>query len=141
MSALSITALAVLVSDQTIKLMFRHLAIGDEVVLGPIVGVRLVTTRILLARFSSQWRASVMWCLWVVAGSALIVAMALASLSPVLVGLLLGGSLSHALETSIRGGITDWAWPRFGLAFNLADLALGAGAVGLIGELLLSLCG
>ena len=30
MSALIITALAVLVIDQTIKLMFRHLAVGDE---------------------------------------------------------------------------------------------------------------
>ena len=95
----------------------------------------------LLARFSTQWRTSVMWCLWVVAGSALIVAMALASLSPVLVGLLLGGSLSQAVETSIRGGITDWACLRFGLAFNLADLALGAGAIGLTGQLLLSRCG
>jgi lipoprotein signal peptidase len=51
------------------------------------------------------------------------------------VGLLLGGSLSHAVESSLRGSIADYVCFRFWPAFNLADLALAVGAIGTIGEL------
>jgi lipoprotein signal peptidase len=49
----------------------------------------------------------------------------------VFVGLLLGGSLSNAMEGSLRGSVTDYVCLRFWPAFNLADVALTAGAVGL----------
>jgi lipoprotein signal peptidase len=60
--------------------------------------------------------------------------------SAIFVGLLLGGSLSNAIESSMRGRITDYICLRFWPAFNLADLALTAGAVGMIGELLITIC-
>jgi hypothetical protein len=50
-------------------------------------------------------------------------------------GLLLGAALSHALETSLRGSICDYVCLRFWPAFNLADVALTVGALGLAFEL------
>jgi lipoprotein signal peptidase len=47
------------------------------------------------------------------------------------VGLILGGSLSNALETVIRGRVTDYMDVGFWPAFNLADVALTAGAAGI----------
>jgi lipoprotein signal peptidase len=57
-------------------------------------------------------------------------------LVPAVIVPVLGASLSHAVETSVRGNVTDYICLRVWPAFNLADLALAAGALGLIGELL-----
>ena len=57
------------------------------------------------------------------------------------VGLLLGGSLSNALESSLRGTVSDYVCLRFWPAFNLADLALAAGAIGILAELLMAVRG
>jgi lipoprotein signal peptidase len=46
-------------------------------------------------------------------------------------GLLLGGALSHALETSLRGWICDYLCPRHWPPFDLADVAITLGGVGL----------
>jgi signal peptidase II len=46
-------------------------------------------------------------------------------------GLMLGGALSHALETSVRGSVCDYVCLRFWPAFDLADVALAVGALGL----------
>jgi signal peptidase II len=67
----------------------------------------------------------------------LVIVSALLPSSAAFVGLLLGGSLSHAVESSLRGSITDYICLRFWPAFNLADLALTAGATGLVGKLLI----
>jgi lipoprotein signal peptidase len=55
----------------------------------------------------------------------------------IFVGLLLGGSLSHAVETSLRDAVSDYVCLRFWPAFNLADLALAAGAIGALFNLLM----
>jgi signal peptidase II len=46
--------------------------------------------------------------------------------------LLLGGSLSHMIETSRRGRVCDYLCLRFWPAFNLADAAITIGAIGSI---------
>jgi len=46
--------------------------------------------------------------------------------------LLLGGSLSHVIETSRRGRVCDYVCLRFWPAFNLADAAITIGTVGFI---------
>jgi len=74
---------------------------------------------------------------WLAATVPLVIASILLTALAPFVGLLLGGSLSHAVESSLRGGITDYLCLRFWPAFNLADLALVVGAVGTIGELLM----
>jgi lipoprotein signal peptidase len=65
----------------------------------------------------------------------------LAAINTIFVGLLLGASLSHALETSVRGSVTDYICVRAGFVFNLADLALAAGALGLMCDLLMIVVG
>jgi lipoprotein signal peptidase len=76
----------------------------------------------------------VLW-LWIVSAGALVVASAWLPSSRVLVGLLLGGSLSNAMEGSLRGSVTDYVWLRFWPAFNIADVAITAGAIGMAIEL------
>jgi signal peptidase II len=140
MSALCFTILSVLVIDQSAKLVLRRLVRNDafDLVRCGIAGV--VSTRILLTRLSGRCNLLRMWCIWVTAAISLLIASALTSLSPILVGLLVGGSLSQAVETSMRGSITDYVCMRVWPAFNLADLAIAAGAIGLVTELLLIVC-
>ena len=52
-------------------------------------------------------------------------------------GLMLGGALSHTIETTRHGHIVDYICLRVWPAFNLADVALTVGAGGLIGRFLL----
>jgi lipoprotein signal peptidase len=54
-------------------------------------------------------------------------------------GALLGGSLSHALETSLRGRVVDYVRLRFWPAFNLADVAITAGALGVLAQTVIAM--
>lgn len=137
MSALCATLLAVLVSDQALKLLLRRLVGDDVLALGRFASVRMIPGRLWLRRVGGQSSGAVMWCFWAAAAAPLVVLGTLAPSSAVFVGLLLGGSFSHALESSLRGSITDYICLPFWPAFNLADVALTAGAIGCIGELLL----
>ncbi|BBY79522.1 hypothetical protein MPUL_06800 [Mycolicibacterium pulveris] len=73
--------------------------------------------------------------MWAVSAAALMAAAAALPSSAVFVGLLLGGSLSNVIESSLRGSVTDFVCLRFWPAFNVADVALAAGAVGIGFEL------
>ena len=53
-------------------------------------------------------------------------------------GALLGGSLSHALETSLRGCIIDYVRLRLWPAFNLADVAITVGALGVLVQMVIT---
>jgi signal peptidase II len=137
MSALCITVAAVLVSDQAIKLMLRHFVGNNAIALGPCGSLRVVAGRIWLKRLGRRCGGLTLWSVWVAAALPLAICSALAPINTIFVGLLLGASLSHAVETSVRGSVTDYICLRVWPAFNLADLALAAGALGLIGELLI----
>jgi signal peptidase II len=137
MSVLSMTLLVVLVSDQAIKLLLRRLLGADAFALGPFGSVRMVAGRLWLRRLSGQCNGVTIWCLWIAAAVPLVIGSALVPSSAIFAGLLLGGSLSHAAESSLRGSITDYICLRFWPAFNLADVALVVGAIGMIGELLI----
>jgi signal peptidase II len=136
MSTLCIMVLAVVVGDQATKLMLRRLLGNDAFALGPCGSVRVVAGRIWLRRLAHPCSGSTMWCVWSAAAVALVICSALAPLDPLFLGLLLGGSFSHAVETSLRGSITDYICLRNGVVFNFADLALAAGAMGIMGDLL-----
>jgi signal peptidase II len=82
-----------------------------------------------------------MWTSWVAAAAALVIASNWIPSSAVFVGLLLGGSLSNAVENARRGSVSDYVCLRFWPAFNLADLALAAGAIGTFAELLIAMRG
>ena len=135
MSALCITVFAVVAGDQSVKFMLRRLMGTDVFALGSCVSVRVVAGRIWLRRLSRRFSGLTMWCIWLVAAIALIKCSAWAPFNTIFMGLLLGSSLSHAVESSLQGSITDYICLRNGAAFNLADLALAAGAIGILSEL------
>jgi signal peptidase II len=137
MSALCMTLLVVLVSDQALKLLLRRRLGSDALALGPFGSVRVVAGRLWLRRLGRPCSGAEIWCLWSAAAVPLVIVSALLPSSAAFVGLLLGGSLSHAVESCLRGSITDYVCLRFWPAFNLADLALTAGATGLVGKLLI----
>src|SRR5215831_7207646 len=137
MSALCVTLLVVLASDQALKLLLRRRRGVDALALGPFGSVRVVPGSLWLRRFGGPSGGAVIWCLWSAAAVPLLIVSVLLPSSATFVGLLLGGSLSHAVESSLRGSVTDYVCLRFWPAFNLADLALAAGATGLVGKLLI----
>jgi signal peptidase II len=137
MSTLCLALLVVLVSDQALKLLLRRRMGSDGLALGPFGSVRVVAGRLWLRRLGGPSSGAEIWCLWSAAAVPLVIVSALFPSSATFVGLLLGGSLSHAVESSLRGSVTDYVCLRFWPAFNLADLALTAGAIGLVGNLLI----
>ncbi len=136
MSALCVIILAVVVIDQAIKLMLRRLLGADALPLGRYGSLRVVTARIWLRQIGYQGSGVTVWCIWSAAAAALVLASTLAPLSALYVGLLLGSSFSHAAESTWRGSITDYICLR-NRVFNLADLALLAGVLGISVELLM----
>ena len=136
MSVLLATVLAVLVGDQAIKLMLRRLVGSEVLALGPCGSVRVVAGRLWLQRLGGPFSGWLTWSIWAAASVSLVIAAALVSVDPVLIGLLVGGSLSHAIESSLRGSIADYICVR-NCAFNVADLAVAMGAIGIVAELLM----
>jgi hypothetical protein len=136
MSTLCIIILAVVVTDQAIKFMLRR-ALGTDVLrLGRYASVRVVTGRIVLRQIGCQGSGLTIWLIWSAAAVALVAAGTLAPLSTLFVGLLVGSSFSHAAESALRGSITDYICLR-NRVFNLADLALLAGVLGIASDLLM----
>jgi signal peptidase II len=145
MIALSMTLLLVLVSDQAVKLLLRRAIGPDAVGLGPFGTVRMVAGRLWLGRLGrrlgAQSSGAMILGVWVAAAVPLVIVSAWIPSLRVFAGLVLGGSLSHAVESSVQGSISDYICLRFWPAFNLADLAIAAGAVGILIETLLVIRG
>jgi lipoprotein signal peptidase len=122
----------VLVSDQAIKLLVRTRIAHRPVSLGILGSVRMVHGKIWSMGASRGWSLGAMWIVWLACAGVSGVICALAPDFGLSLGLLLGGALSHAIETSMRGSICDYVCLRFWPAFNLADVALVAGAIGFV---------
>ena len=120
--------------DQAIKLVVRDRLGSGSISLGVMGQLRVVQTHMWMVRAARGFTLAAMWILWIVAASALATISALAPSLGGCSGLLLGGSLSHAVETSLRGSIDDYVCLRFWPAFNLADVALTVGALGMVVE-------
>jgi lipoprotein signal peptidase len=136
MSALCLIVLAVVVTDQAIKLMLRRLLGTHALLVGRHASLRVVAGRILLRQTGYQVGSLAIWFIWSAAAAALLLASALAPLSTLYIGLLLGSSFSHAAESTLRGSIIDYICLR-NRVFNLADLALLAGVFGIAGNLVM----
>jgi signal peptidase II len=131
-TAIVVGLLLVPLADQSVKAWMRGALGGGSVSLGPLGSLRIVHGRIWLARvLPARASRSVMWSLWLVAAAALSALALEIGSGAAFAGLLLGGSLSHLLESTVRGSIDDYVCLRFWPAFDLADAALVAGAIGL----------
>ena len=138
MRALILMLVAVPLADLASKRVLRQVLGSRAAPLGPLGSLRIVPARVWLANLPGRSSPAALWTLWALAAGALALASAGIPSSRPFVGLLLGGSLSNALESSLRGRVTDYICLRFWPAFNLADVALTAGAVGVLVELLIA---
>jgi lipoprotein signal peptidase len=124
-------ALLVVAADQAIKWLLRRTLGRRTASLGPFGVIRLVHARIWLSRLWGPHR--VLFSLaWLLSASGLIV---LSTWMPPVkpwAAVLVGGSLSHAVESALTRGIDDYICLRFWPAFNFADLAITAGAMGIV---------
>jgi signal peptidase II len=131
MTALLAGLLLVPLLDQAVKqVLLTHLE-PRSLSLGALGTLRVVRSRIWAMRAGRPVSPRTMWALWTVAAA---VAAGVCTVLPTLgwpFGLMLGGALSHALETSVRGSVCDYVCLRFWPAFDLADVALTLGALGL----------
>lgn len=130
MRGLLTAALMVPLVDQAVKLLLRRSLGSSDWAVGPLMRLRLVAGRIWLTRFGLRPRLRTIWVLWLAAAVALLLVAASIPASAPFAGLVLGGSLSHAAETSLRGTVSDYICLEFWPAFNLADAAITAGAIG-----------
>jgi len=117
------TATVVLAVDQVAKLLVHRVG-----------SLRVIEGQLWVRR--TGYRHSNMLWLWLIPAAALIIVTVWMPSTSVFVGLMLGGSLSNAVEGSLRGSVTDYISLRFWPAFNIADIAITFGAVGIAIELL-----
>jgi signal peptidase II len=136
MLGLALGLLVVPLLDQAVKaLMVRGLT--TPVPLGPFGKLQVIRSRIWLARAGLGRNLAVLWALWFLAAATLAVVVAFFPSCGWFAGALIGGSLSHALETSLRGSIVDYVCLRFWPALNLADGAITVGALGILVQMVL----
>jgi signal peptidase II len=136
MTALFVTVFIVLVSDQALKLLIRYFIGSNVQSLGALGSVQIVEGRLWIQQARWHLNYLTICTFWAAAAVMLVIASTWIALSPVSVGLLLGGSISNAIENSIRGSVSDYVCLQFWPAFNFADLALSGGAIGTLTALL-----
>jgi lipoprotein signal peptidase len=125
--------------DQGVKHLLRRRLGLRSLALGPSVSLRMVNARVWLTRAEGPPNLARMWILWVLAAGGVAILAGVIPASRLFVGLLLGGSLSHALETSLRGSVSDYICSTWWPAFNLADVAITIGALGVLTHALIAL--
>ena len=127
-AVLALTAAAVLAVDQAIKSLVHHV---DALT---VVEGRLWAHRAVNRRPNALWP-------WLIPVVTLAAVTAWMPSSSAFAGLMIGGSLSNLVEASLRGSVTDYVRLRFWPAFNIADVALTVGAIGMVVELVRTLGG
>lgn len=137
MIVLFMTLFLVLVSDQAAKHLLRRATGPDAFGLKPFGTVQMIAGRLWLRRLGAPSSGAMLLCLWVAAAVPLVIVSGWIPSLRVFAGLVLGGSLSHAVESSVQGSISDYICLRFWPAFDLADLAIAAGVIGILIETLI----
>jgi signal peptidase II len=138
MIALVAGLLLVPVLDQALKLLVLRGLAPASVPLGPLGKLQVVRSRIWWARSGLRPSLATVWGLWFITAGGLAVLSGLFPPCGWFAGALLGGSLSHALETSLRGCVVDYVRLRFWPAFNLADVAITVGALGVLAQMVIA---
>ena len=124
MSSLVLVALAaaaLMTLDQAVKALVHRLA-----------GLRVTEGRLWISR-ASGLQPHVLW-LWMISAATLVGIAVWIPSTAAFVGLMVGGSLSNAVEDSQRGSVTDFFRLPFWPSFNMADIALTVGAIGVVVE-------
>jgi lipoprotein signal peptidase len=122
-ATLTQTAFVVLAVDQAAKLLVHRVG-----------SLRVSEGQLWMCR--TGYRHTNMLWLWVLPAAVLVTMTAWIPSSSIFVGFVVGGSLSNAVEGSLRGSVTDYIRAPFWPAFNIADIALTVGAIGIAVELL-----
>jgi signal peptidase II len=139
MTDLAVAFLGVPLVDHALKwLVARSLGSGS-LSLGALGVVQIRRAPMWLMRVRPRVDPAAVWAVWVSAAVALFLACVALCAPGWPFGLLLGGSLSHALETSRHGSVSDYVALRGWPAFDLADVALAIGAVGTLSALAVAL--
>ena len=138
MIALAAGLLLMPVLDQAVKVLVLRGLAPASAPLGPLGKLQVVRSRIWLARRGFHPNLATVWSLWFFAAGSVAVLCILFPSCGWFAGALLGGSLSHALETSLRGCIIDYVRLRFWPAFNLADVAITLGALGILVQMVIT---
>jgi signal peptidase II len=119
-------------ADQAIKALLRE-RLGDRVVsLGRLGSLRIIDAPVWWARGGWRPTPGMLWIAWLAGAGALLALAARLQGCEWSAALLLGGSLSHVIETTRRGRVCDYLCLRFWPAFNLADAAISIGTLGFI---------
>lgn len=137
MMALAAGLLVVPVLDQAAKFVVLRVLAPTSLSLGPLGKLQAVPSGIWYAGFRPDPVRG--WSVWFVASACLAALSLFFPSGGWFVGALLGGSLSHALETSLRGYVIDYVQLRFWPAFNLADVAITVGAAGVLVQLVVAM--
>lgn len=138
MTAIAAGLLLVPLLDQALKfLVLRRLA-STSVPLGSVGRLEVVRSRIWWTRSGVRPNLAMLWLLWFFAAAVMTVLSVRVTSCGWFAGVLLGGSLSHGLETSLRGCIIDYVVLSFWPAFNLADVAITVGAFGVLVHLVIT---
>lgn len=138
MGALIVALLFVPLIDQALKIVLRRSLGSNALPFGPLGNLKMVGARMWLTRLAGRSNPAMMWTAWMLTGATLVIVGAWIPSSRLFVGLLLGGSLSNGLESSLRRGVSDYVCLRFWPAFNLADVALTAGAIGVAAQFVIA---
>lgn len=135
MTTLIVALLLVLLIDQLLKLLLWRRLRSQAIPLCRVRVVGVIPARLWLVHVVRCSSLVMTWILWAQLAVTLLIVSTWLPSSHLFVGVLLGGSLSNALESSLRGIVTDYVCFRFWPAFNVADAALTAGAIGLLAQL------
>lgn len=123
---------AVVVLDQMAKVLAARVLRSRSISLGWLGEMRLDTRQVWIAQQGNGIGLPALWSCWLFGAIVVMLVSALVPGNTWYAALLLGGSASHALETSRHGAVRDYVWLRFWPGFNLADVAITIGALGLV---------
>jgi lipoprotein signal peptidase len=118
--------------DQGTKRWLQRRLGNRSLSLGPLGSVKMVKSQIWLTRICGRPVKLAMGCLWLASAVALMLWCTEAPASAGFAGLLLGGSLSHGVESACSDHVIDYVCLRFWPAFDLSDAAMSIGAIGLL---------
>jgi lipoprotein signal peptidase len=127
MTTVALTLLAVLVADHAIKWALLRTLGPRSLSLGALGGVQMRRAPIWFLRGGVRLGPATLWSVWLAAAGTLVLAGIVLPAPGWSIGLLLGGSLSHAVETWWRGSVVDYVELHGGPVFDLADVAIAIG--------------